>query len=203
MGRRREPLEAVSGNVITGDVGDPEDCARAIAECGPLDVLVNNAGIGDGEWERMLAINLSGARALSELAAADLCERRGAIVNVASLGAIRAHGRGGDYGISKAGLLQLTTSLAVRFGAQGLRANAVCPGWVRTPMADDSMAMFADDPETAYERATRYVPLRRPGLPEEVAAAVAFLASDEASYVTGALLTIDGGASVVDVGMLE
>ncbi len=202
MGRREAPLRAVSEHVITGDVGTRADCARAIAECGPLDVLVNNAGIGGGDWERTLAINLTGAHWLCELAAGDLCERGGNIVNVASLGGLRAHGGSGEYGVSKAGMLQLTRSLAVRLGPRGVRVNAVCPGWVRSPMADESMQMFAEDTEEGYRRATRYVPLRRPGMPEEVASAVAFLASPGASYITGATLTIDGGASIVDVGML-
>ena len=99
-------------------------------------------------------------------------------------------------------MLQLSRALAVRLGPRGVRVNAVCPGWVRTPMADDSMSMFSADTEVGYARATRFVPLRRPGLPQEVASAVAFLASPDASYITGATLMIDGGASVVDVGFL-
>lgn len=202
MGRRREALLDVSDNVIVGDVSVRDDCNRAIAECGPLDILINNAGVGDADWERTLAINLTGAHWLAELATDGLCARRGAVVNVASMGAIRAHSRNSQYGVSKAGLLQLTRSLAVRLGPHGVRVNSVCPGWIRTPMADESMLMFDPDPELGYQRATRYTPLRRPGTGDEVAAAVAFLASSEASYITGAMLTIDGGASVVDVAML-
>ena len=91
MGRRREALLDVSDNVIVGDVSVRDDCSRAIAECGPLDILINNAGVGDADWERTLAINLTGAHWLAELATDGLCARRGAVVNVASVGAIRAH----------------------------------------------------------------------------------------------------------------
>ena len=91
MGRRREALLDVSDNVIVGDVSVRDDCNRAIAECGPLDILINNAGVGDADWERTLAINLTGAHWLAELATDGLCARRGAVVNVASMGAIRAH----------------------------------------------------------------------------------------------------------------
>jgi NAD(P)-dependent dehydrogenase (short-subunit alcohol dehydrogenase family) len=81
-----------------------------------------------------------------------------------------------------------------------VRANAICPGWVRTPMADDEMRALGGDAEAAYRRVTRDVPLGRPALPDEVAAAAAFLASDEASYISGAVLTVDGGMTAVDIG---
>ena len=180
----------------------PADRARAIETTGPLDVLVNNAGIGGGGWDDMLAVNLTGAHELCVLAAAGLAERRGAIVNVASVAALVAGPGEPQYAVSKAGLVMLTKSLAVTLGPRGVRANAICPGWVRTPMADGEMAALDADTEAAYRRATQHVPLGRPALPGEVAAAALFLASAEASYISGAVLTVDGGMTAVDVGSL-
>jgi meso-butanediol dehydrogenase / (S,S)-butanediol dehydrogenase / diacetyl reductase len=107
-----------------------------------------------------------------------------------------------QYAVSKAALVMLTKSLAVTLGPRGVRANAICPGWVRTPMADHEMSALGSDTEAAYREATRNVPLRRPAHPDEVAAAAVFLASGEASYVSGAVLTVDGGMMAVDIGSL-
>jgi meso-butanediol dehydrogenase / (S,S)-butanediol dehydrogenase / diacetyl reductase len=202
MGRRREQLERVADRIVAGDVADAGDRRRAIDTTGPLDVLVNNAGIGDGGWDEMLAVNLTGAHGLSALAADGLAQRRGAIVNVASVAALLAGPGDPQYAVSKAGLVMLTKSLAVTLGPRGVRANAICPGWVRTPMADGEMAALGDDVEAAYRRVTQHVPLGRPALPDEVAAAALFLASDDASYISGAVLTVDGGMTAVDVGTL-
>ena len=202
MGRRREQLERVSERVVAGDVADAGDRRRALEETGPLDALVNNAGIGDGGWDEVLAVNLTSAHELCALAADGLAQQRGAIVNVASVAALVAGPGDPSYAVSKAGLVMLTKSLAVTLGPRGVRANAICPGWVRTPMADGEMAALGDDVEAAYRRATQHVPLGRPALPDEVAAAALFLASDEASYISGAVLTVDGGMTAVDVGML-
>jgi meso-butanediol dehydrogenase / (S,S)-butanediol dehydrogenase / diacetyl reductase len=202
MGRRREQLERVSDRIVVGDVADAADRTRAIETTGPLDVLVNNAGIGEGGWDEMLAVNLTGAHELCVLAADGLAQRRGAIVNVASVAALAPGPGEPQYAVSKAGLVMLTKSLALTLGPRGVRANVICPGWVRTPMADGEMAALGDDVEAAYRRVTQDVPLGRPALPDEVAAAALFLASDEASYVSGAVLTVDGGMTVVDVGTL-
>jgi NAD(P)-dependent dehydrogenase (short-subunit alcohol dehydrogenase family) len=202
MGRRREQLESVSARVIAGDVGAAADRERALAACGPLDVLVNNAGLGDAGWDDTMAVNVTAAHALSALAAHGLAERGGAIVNVASVAALVAGPGEPQYAVSKAALVMLTKSLAVTLGPRGVRANAICPGWVRTPMADAEMAALGSDTEAAYARVTRHVPLGRPAEPDEVAAAALFLASDEAAYVSGAVLTVDGGMMAVDVGTI-
>ena len=207
MGRRPELLEASGGRPIAGDAADPDvgsagDRERALAATGPLDVLVNNAGLGDAGWDATLAVNLTAAHRLAELAADGLAERRGAIVNVASVAAFVAGPGEPQYAVSKAALVMLTKSLAVTLGPRGVRANAICPGWVRTPMADTEMAALGSDTEAAYREVTRHVPLGRPAQPDEVAAAALFLASAEASYVSGAVLTVDGGMTAVDVGSL-
>jgi NAD(P)-dependent dehydrogenase (short-subunit alcohol dehydrogenase family) len=107
------------------------------------------------------------------------------------------------YNAAKAGLVMWTRSQAVRLGPHGVRANAVCPGWVRTPMADTSMGRIGGEVDETYRRVTRFAPLRRPAEPGEIAAVICFLASPGASYVTGAVIMADGGSTAVDVLMVE
>jgi meso-butanediol dehydrogenase / (S,S)-butanediol dehydrogenase / diacetyl reductase len=221
VGRRREPLEDVArelgaaGLVLQGDAADPDAAGAAVegvaATAGGLDLLVNNAGIGDSgplldesleRWERTLHANLTSAFVMTQTALPHLIERRGSVVNVASVSAVRAGPGWTSYCVSKAGLVMLTKCVAADYGRQGVRANAVCPGWVRTPMADEDMDAVAAahglDREGAYERAHAVHPLGRAATPEEIAATILFLASPAASYVTGAELMVDGGTSVVD-----
>jgi len=204
MGRHEATLRDVGTSFVVGDVASRADCARAIEQTGPLDLLVNNAGVSGGEsFAETIAINLTGPQQLIELARPGLIERRGSIVNIASTAALYAGASAADYNTSKAGLVMLTRSLAVELGPLGVRANVICPGWVRTPAGVRSMSGLGGDIEEAWTLASRNAPLRRPGTPEEIAAAVAFLGSDDASYITGAVLMADGGSSAVDVLMVD
>ncbi len=214
-GRRRQPLEAVAEDtgalVVAGDVAESshveEAVGTAVERHGGLDVVVNNAGIGGPNWQEVLDVNLGGARLVCEAALPHLVERRGSVVNVSSVSAFHAHPGGAAYTVSKAGLVMLTKQLALEYGPRGVRANAVCPGWVRTEMGDRAMDYLGKEHglsrDEAYELTARYVPLRRVATPEEIAAACLFLASDEASYVTGETLVVDGGAMTVDVAMVD
>jgi meso-butanediol dehydrogenase / (S,S)-butanediol dehydrogenase / diacetyl reductase len=204
MGRREAPLAAVSPSYVVGDVTNPDDCRRAVDAAGPLDILVHNASSGGGsDWDEVLAVNIRGAQTLLEHAEQGLVDRRGSIVTVGSTAAVVSGAVSADYNTAKAGLVMWTRSQAVRLGPRGVRANAVCPGWVRTPMADRSMGALGDDVDEEYRQVTRFAPLRRPAEPDEIAAVICFLASPEASYVTGAVIMADGGSTAVDVLMVE
>ena len=219
-GRRSGPIEEVAAEIgglaIVADTGDEGAAERAVAETvasfGRLDGLVCNAGIG-GEgslrdldpatWDDVLRINLTGAFLTARAAIPHLVAARGAIVTVSSIAGLRASPDSLAYCASKAGLAMLTQCIAVDHGPEGVRANCICPGWVRTPMADEEMQALGKrlgtDRDGAYSTCLVDVPLRRAASTEEIAATVAWLLSDEASYVNGAVLPIDGGHSPVDV----
>src|SRR6266851_758990 len=224
VGRRAEPLEELADELrqsgadalaAPADVASHEKVAGAIGAAvdrfGGIDALVNNAGVGDSaplleesleRWEETLRINLTGAFLTTQLALPHLIECRGAVVNVASVNGVLAGPGWTSYCVSKAGLIMLAKCVASDYGRQGVRANSVCPGWVRTPMGDDDMDEVArargTDREGAYALAHKQHPLGRPAQPEEVADVIAFLASPAAAYVTGATVTVDGGTTVVD-----
>ncbi len=219
-GRRPAPLERVAkeigGLALVVDVRFPAECRQLVSEVvrhfGRVDSLVLNAGVAGygrvGElsvdrWQETLETNLSGAFYLCSAAIADLVGTGGGVVAVSSIAALRTGPSVAAYSASKAGLIALMRSIAVDYGPSGVRANVVCPGWVRTEMADEEMVVLGSDRELAYRRVTSHVPQRRPGAAEEVAAAIAWLLSGAASYVNGAVLTVDGGTAVVDAGSTE
>jgi NAD(P)-dependent dehydrogenase (short-subunit alcohol dehydrogenase family) len=196
-------IESAGGRAlpVEGDVASDPDCARAVTSAldryGRLDVLVNNAGLTGGarrledldlgEWERTIAVNLRGPLLMSRHAVPALAQRGGTIVNIASVSGLRAGGSLA-YGPSKAGLIQLTRELCVVYGRQGVRVNSIAPGHLPTPIVG------------ALDEATRMrrrliAPLGIDGRPEDVAATAAFLASDDARFVSGVCIPVDGGVT--------
>jgi NAD(P)-dependent dehydrogenase (short-subunit alcohol dehydrogenase family) len=195
------------GTAVHGDVTENADVERAIGACdGRLDIVVNAAGIilldepetvSDEAWEKSLAVNLTGAMKVCRAALPLLKRQGGAIVNIASVAAFNASPANAAYAASKAALVSYTRTLAYAHGPDGIRANAVAPGWVRTPMSEYEMEVAArangTTPEEEFAALTNRIALRRVAEPEEIGACCLFLASDQASFVTGAVLVADGG----------
>jgi NAD(P)-dependent dehydrogenase (short-subunit alcohol dehydrogenase family) len=180
------------------DVTEPDATVRAYAGLDGLDLLVPAAGIAerhtaeetdDAEWERVVAVNLTHVFRFCRDALPLLRARRGSIVTVGSGWGMVAGPRAVSYAASKAAVVNLTRALAIDHGPEGIRVNCVCPGDTDTPMLRHEAAQLGEPFDTGSGR-----PLRRIGRPEEVAAAVVWLASDEASNVTGTTLVVDGGA---------
>jgi NAD(P)-dependent dehydrogenase (short-subunit alcohol dehydrogenase family) len=188
----------VGGRAVEADVTVPADVERIAAAAGPVDVLVCSAGGGlsddllaiDGEtWDRDLALNLKAAFLCAKAVLPGMIERgRGVIVNIASVNGMAYLGYE-PYSAAKAGMINLTAAIASRYGPDGIRAVAIAPGSIRSQLWEERMAK---EPEI-FERLVGWYPLRRVGEPEDVAAAVAFLASDEASWISGEVLRVDGG----------
>lgn len=194
--------------ILHGDVSDPDSVETFIDRIGRhfgrLDALVNNAGVADfgpiadtsfSRWRRVMATNLDGVFLVSQAATHWLAKQGGAIVNIASISGLRASTLRVAYGTSKAAVIQLTLQQAAELGEFGIRANCICPGPVRTKLA---MAVHSPEIIAAYHDA---IPLNRYGTEDEIANAIHFLCSDEASYITGQVLSVDGGFEAVGIGL--
>ncbi|MDY3131294.1 MAG: 3-oxoacyl-[acyl-carrier-protein] reductase [Treponema sp.] len=202
----KEELEALAKeNGVTfvemyANAGDAEVWANTIKEAlkqaGSFDVLVNNAGITkDGlsfrmkmeDWQNVININLTSAFIASQIVSSDMIrQRKGSIINMSSI--VGVHGQGGqvNYSASKAGLIGLTKSLAKETGSRGVRVNAIAPGFIQTDMTGAL-------PEDLQKAMIDSVPLKRAGVPEDIANAAVFLGSDMSSYITGQVIGVDGG----------
>ncbi|MGH9270131.1 MAG: SDR family NAD(P)-dependent oxidoreductase [Ilumatobacteraceae bacterium] len=188
------------------DVGVEDQVAELVASCagelGPITILVNNAGVNANfdstrmtseEWDTFFAVDLKAAWLTAKYVVPGMsAARRGSIVNVASMHSFMSLPGFFPYGAAKAGLVGLTRNMALDYGPDGIRVNAVCPGFTRTRLTQDSIDRNAD-PAAAEAAMIRGVALGRIGEPHELAAVIAFLASDEASYVSGVALLVDGG----------
>lgn len=209
--RDAEELAKVAGDLglaLPYDVSDPDQVDQMIADThahfGRIDTLVNNAGVADfgpieetsfERWRRVMAVNLDGVFLCTQTAIPALRETQGSIVNIASISGLRASTLRVAYGTSKAAVMHLTQQQAAELGEYGIRANCVCPGPVRTKLA---MAVHTPDIIAAYHDA---IPLNRYGSEDEIAQVIAFLASDAASYVTGQIISADGGFESTGIGL--
>ncbi len=193
--RCREVAEAIGARSITLDVGDRAAIDAAVSQAGRVDVLVNNAAVNvlgsvvdydPADWDRVMDVDLHGCWYLAKRVLPQMIERRaGSIVNVSSVAGMVNAGREGPYAAAKAGLHSLTRTIAGEAGPFGVRCNAVAVGIVRTRFVERNLAGLAPEVERT--------PLRRFGEPDEIASVIAWLASDEASFVTGAIINASGG----------
>jgi 3-oxoacyl-[acyl-carrier protein] reductase len=191
-----ELASRLGARAIQADVSSPGDAKRLVEEAGDVDVLVNNAGLtrdgllarmSDDDWRTVLETNLSSVFYTCRAVTRPMMKkRRGAIVNISSV--VGVHGNWGqtNYAASKAGIIGFTKSLARELGSRNIRANVVAPGYVRTQLTDVL-------PEEATAAMIQATPLARVAEPEEIAGAVRFLASDDAAFITGEVLLVDGG----------
>jgi 3-oxoacyl-[acyl-carrier protein] reductase len=186
----------IGGRAVQADVSAPDEATRLIEEAGDLDILVNNAGLtrdgvlarmSNDDWRSVIETNLSSVFYTCRAVTRGMMKRRaGAIVNVSSI--VGVHGNWGqsNYAASKAGIIGFTKSLAQELGSRGVRANVVAPGYIKTQLTDVI-------PEEARAKMLDLTPLGRLGEPEQVATTVRFLCSDEASFISGVVLLVDGG----------
>ena len=218
-GRRQAELEetvrrvlAAGGRAVSvqGDVSSPANAERmvqaTVTGLGGIDVLVNNAGIivrnasvtsvSVEDWERLLNVDLTGVFLVSRFALLEMVRagRGGSIVHVSSVAGIVGDPKLAPYNAAKGGVNLLTKNMALDYAPDGIRVNAVCPGRIWTPMPMSRLTP-EDDPNAILARWGKNIPLGRVGMPEDVARAILFLASDESSWITGTWLVVDGGAT--------
>ncbi|HMI85097.1 MAG TPA: SDR family NAD(P)-dependent oxidoreductase [Polyangiaceae bacterium] len=184
------------------DVSKPpsvdETFAKALERYKRLDVLANVAGVGGfrrltettfDDWNRTIGINLTGTFLTCQKAISHILASKGAIINVASVAGLKSHPYSAAYCASKGGIVTMTKALAVEFGRKGVRINCLCPGGVETPMIQQFQLPEGVKPDVL----AKIMPLGRMGQPAEIAATIAFLASDDASYMNGSVVVVDGG----------
>ena len=204
LGSRSDPGVA-SARWVPTDVSDPAQAdaliAAAVDDHGRIDVLVNNAGVQveqtiatttDDELDRILDVNVRGVFNCARAAVRSMAGRGGAIINIGSTAALHADHGMAAYNASKGAVHALTRAIAVDHGPEGIRCNAIAPGWVETEMVQ-TLFDQADDPEAARAWAASLHPVRRVGSPDDVAALAVWLAGADAAFATGAVFTIDGG----------
>lgn len=196
-GRMERPEETIAfGGDVANEADVREAVRRTVQKFGSLDVLVNNAGIEiygtvveltPEQWDRQMAVNLRGAYLFSKYAIPEM-RRGGAIVHISSAHAHVSWPRCPAYDATKAGVIGLTRAMAIDHGRQGIRVNAICPGYISTPMLEKAFALGECDREAVL----KFHPLGRIGTPMDVAEATLFLASEAASFISGTVLNVDG-----------
>ncbi len=199
--------QELDASYVTFDVADEEAVEREVGKLGVIDILVNNAGINPSktfqnlstsDWQRIFDVNLFGVVNVSRAVLGGMVERRaGTIVNIASIkGFHHVAGKPG-YASAKAALIQLTARMAEEFAPQGIRINAVAPGFTETELTAETLQQEEAQGKTNLRDQIAKIPLKRMASPEEIAEAVLFLANDKSGYTTGQCLAVDGGLSIV------
>ena len=192
----KEVAAEIGGRAVQADVSNPEEAKALVEAVEDLEILVNNAGLtrdgvlprmSDSDWRDVIETNLSSVFYTCRAAARPMMKRRGgAIVNISSIVGVRGNWGQTNYGASKAGIIGFTKSLARELGSRGVRANVIAPGYVKSRLTDEL-------PAEARDAMLGNTPLGRLGDPEDVAGAVRFLCSNEARFITGEVLLVDGG----------
>ena len=193
------------GTDVSASTSVDEAVGRVVTELGGLHVLMNNAGItrdnllfkmSEAEWDQVVDVHLKGAFLMSQAAQKHFVEQRyGKIVNVSSTSALGNRGQA-NYSAAKMGIQGFTRTLAIELGPYGVNVNAIAPGFVATEMTDQTAARLGLEPDEFRRLNAEANPVRRVGVPEDIAATAAFLASDEGSYITGQTLYVDGGGKL-------